>query len=97
MFARSVTALIQERKIDEATKFYCENIIPIAKLQKGFLGAYLMVDHKRTKGVSITFWESEADAIANEKNGYYIAQVTKFMEYFASAPVAEGYEVISPE
>ncbi len=97
MFARSTTALIKEGKIDEATKFYCENIIPLAKLQKGFLNAYILVDRKRTKGVSITFWDSEEDAIANERNGYYVTQVTKFMEYFATAPVAEGYEVTVPD
>ncbi len=97
MFARSTTALLKENKIDEATKFYWENIIPLAKLQNGFLGAYLLLDRKRTKGVSITFWDSEEDAIANEGNGYYVAQVTKFMEYFATAPVAEGYEVTAPD
>ncbi len=97
MFARSTTANIHERKIDEAIRFYSENIIPMAKSQKGFLSAYLLIDRKRTKGVSITFWDSEEDAIANERNGYYVAQLTKFIEYLAGAPVAEGYEVTTPD
>ncbi|MFC1977053.1 hypothetical protein ACFLWS_02140 [Chloroflexota bacterium] len=97
MFAYSITAPIQETKIDEATKFHRENIILVAKLQKGFLGAYLLFDHKRTTGVAITFWDCEENAIANEMNGYYIEQVTKFIEYFTTAPVTEGYEVINLE
>jgi heme-degrading monooxygenase HmoA len=50
-------------------------------------------DNKSGKGVSITFWDSEEEAIGNEKSGYYQDQVNKFKEYFTAPPVREGYEV----
>jgi len=45
------------------------------------------------RGVSITLWDSEEEAIANEKSGYYQDQVNIFKEYFTAPPVREGYEV----
>jgi len=45
------------------------------------------------KGYSISIWDSEEDAIANEQTGYYKEQVGKFAEFMTAPPVQEGYEV----
>jgi heme-degrading monooxygenase HmoA len=79
--------------IDETVKLFEDSVIPAAKSQKGFREAYLLSDSKSGKGVSITFWDSEEEAIANEQSGYYQDQVNKFKEYFTAPPVREGYEV----
>ena len=52
-----------------------------------------MVDRKTGKGVSITFWESEEDAIANEKNLYYQEQLVKVMNLLNGTLMREGFEV----
>ena len=93
MFARLTTVQIHKERIEEAIKFYRESIVPVAKSQRGFVAAYLLADRKRAKGVSITFWDSEENAVANEKSGYHLEQVTKFLEYFSAVPIAEDYEV----
>ena len=94
MFARLTIVQMKSDTLDETGKIYGESVVPAAKSQKGYRGAYLFADRKTGKGVSITLWDSEADAIANEQSGYYQEQVSKFKDFFTAPPVREGYEVI---
>ena len=93
MFARLTIVQVHIDKLDETRKIYEEGVIPAAKSQKGYRGAYLFTDRKTGKGISITLWDSEEDAIANEQSGYYQEQVGKFKGFFTAPPVHEGYEV----
>ena len=93
MFARLTIVQIKVDKIDEAIKIYGDNVVPAAKSQKGYKGILMLTDRKTGKGISIAMWESEQDAIANEKSGYYQQQVGRFKDYFTKPPVQEGYEV----
>lgn len=93
MYARLTIVQSKPDLIDEIAKLYEDSVIPAAKSQKGFRGAYLLSDSKSGKGVSITLWDSEEEANANEKSGYYQDQVNLFKEYFTAPPVREGYEV----
>jgi len=95
MFARMTTFQLKIDKLEEATRMFEEKIIPITKTQKGYRGAYWMLDRKAGKAVAIALWDSENDAIANEQSGYYQEQVVKLLEFFAAPPIREGYEVIS--
>ena len=93
MFARVSIIQVKSDKIDEATKIYRENVTPARKAQKGSRGGYLLTDRKTGKGMAITLWDSEEDAIANEQSGYYQEQINKFKDVFTAPPVREGYEV----
>ena len=93
MFARLTVVQVNIDKLDETTKIYKEDVIPAAKSQKGYRGAYLLTDRKTGKGISISLWDSEEDAIANEQSGYYQASVGKFKDFFTAPPIREGYEV----
>jgi heme-degrading monooxygenase HmoA len=93
MFARFTIVQMKEDKFDEAIKLYEDSVVPSAKPQKGFRGIYLFTDRKTGKGYSISLWDSEEDAVANEQSGYYKEQVGKFAEHFSAPPVQEGYEV----
>jgi heme-degrading monooxygenase HmoA len=79
--------------VDDVIKIYGDHVVPSAKAQKGYKGILMLTDRKTGKGISITLWESEQDAIANEKSGYYQQQVGRFKDYFTKPPVQEGYEV----
>ena len=94
MFARFTIVQVKPEKIDETIKLYEESVVPGAKAQKGYQGIYLFTDRSTGKGYSISLWDSEEDAVANEQSGYYKEQVNKFMEYFAAPPVQEGYEAV---
>jgi heme-degrading monooxygenase HmoA len=93
MFARFTIVQMKENKFDEAIKLYEDSVVPGAKSQKGFCEIYLFTDRKTGKGYSISLWDSEEDAVANEQSGYYKEQVGKFAEHFSAPPVQEGYEV----
>ena len=94
MFARLTIFRISPDRIDEGTKRYKESVLPAAREQKGYRGANVMVDRKTGNAVTITLWESEEDAVANEKNRYYQEQVAKFITFFKKPPIREGYEVV---
>ena len=93
MFARLMIVPMKIDKIDETRKIYAESIIPAAKSQRGYRGSYLLTNRKEGKGISLTLWDSEEDAIANEQSGYLQEQVSKLKEFFTAPPVREGYEV----
>ncbi len=93
MFARLTTAEFKPGTLDELISTYRDSIVPAAESQKGYIKAYLLTDSKTNKGISISVWESEDDAVAGEQSGYYPEQVGKVKRLFASVPVREGYEV----
>ena len=93
MFARFTIVQVDADKVNEVIKLYEDSVVPAAKSQKGYRGAYMFTDRKTGKGYSISLWDSEEDAVANEQSGYYKEQVGKFAEHFSAPPVQEGYEV----
>ena len=93
MFARFTIVQVGVDKIDETIKLYEESVVPSAKSQKGFRGITLFTDRQSGNGYSISIWDSEEDAIANEQSGYYKEQVGRFAAFMTAPPVQEGYEV----
>ncbi|UCE40664.1 MAG: antibiotic biosynthesis monooxygenase [Candidatus Aminicenantes bacterium] len=93
MFARVTSAEIFEEKIDQFIEIYKEYVVPEAKRQKGFRGMNLLVDRKTGSGMAISYWESEEDALANERSLYYQEQVARFISFFERQPIREGYDV----
>lgn len=93
MFARVTTAYVSISRIDETIEIVQENIIPAAKSQKGFRGLYRLSDRKTGRGITISLWDTEEDALANEGSGYYQEQVGKLAPYYVTTPIREGYEV----
>ena len=96
MFARLTILQVQVKRLDETIKIFEENIIPSAKKQKGYQGAYFLTDPKTGKCLAISLWDNERDATANERSGYYQAKIDKVVPFFklaALAPVTEGYDV----
>jgi hypothetical protein len=94
MFARVTSGETRIDWIDKFVKIMEESIVPVAKQQKGYCGAYFLVDHKTGKVVAITLWDCEEDALANEKSLYYQEQLVKAMNVLTKNPIREGYEVV---
>lgn len=94
MFARMTTGETRLDWMDKFVNIYEESIVPAAKRQKGYCRAYFMVDRKTGRVVSITMWDCEEDALANEKSRYYQEQLVKVMNILTKPPIREGYEVI---
>jgi heme-degrading monooxygenase HmoA len=94
MFARMTKFRIKIDKIETAIRLYNESVVPSAKAQKGFCRLSLLVNRETGEGTSITFWDSEEDAKANEENRYYQNQLIKFLNFLEKPTfIREGYEV----
>ncbi len=94
MFARFTIIQTELQKIDEAAQLFKESVVPAFKSQKGFNAAYFISDRETGKNICVSIWESEDDAVCNEKSQIYQDQLLKFMDLFVDPPYREGYEVI---
>ena len=94
MYARLFSAQVKSDKLDELIKVWRDMDTPEMKSEKGYRGAYLLTDRKTGKAISMTLWDSEQDAIANEQNDYIRKQVEKYYKDLLAGPLTrEGYEV----
>jgi len=93
MYARIVTAQAKPGALDEIASVYENSIAPAMKKQPGFKGAKLMANEDTNVGVSITFWETEADMLAGEASGYLQKEMAKLGPHFAAPPATARYEV----
>jgi heme-degrading monooxygenase HmoA len=94
MFMRITSMQLKTEYIDHVIKIYEESVVPAARSQKGFLKIFFCLDRETGKGHSIAMWESKEDAVSNEKSLYYQEQLIKFMPFYKTDPVKEGFEVI---
>ena len=93
MIGRVTTCQTTLDKLDEVIKSFKEGDIPAAKLQQGFRGCYLLTDHKTGKFISISFWDSEKDIIADEQSGQYQRRVDLRKHLYTTPPIRALYEV----
>ena len=98
MYARVVTAQFKPGTFDEAVDLFRDSAMPEIKQQQGFKGALLLSDPNTGKGITITLWETEADAQASGVGSAHLqAQFAKVASLVAAAPVTETYEVALQE
>ena len=97
MIARVTRYQVNVDKIDESIKAFKESVIPAVKQQKGYRSGYLLTDRKTGKCITIAFWDSEKDAIADEQSGHYQKRVDTGKDRFISPPVREIYEVVAQD
>ena len=93
MFARILWFQFNIDKLDEAVKQYEDRILPAMKSQKGYHGAYMLSNRKTGKGVSMTIWDGEEDAVADEQSGQLQERSSWFKDFFTTTPAREGYKV----
>jgi len=92
MFVRQTIIHTATERIDEAAKLFEESVIPAFRSQKGYNGASFITDRSTGKSICVSLWDSEQDALANEKSHMYQEQLIKFMRLFTMDPFREGYE-----
>ncbi|MBK8946366.1 MAG: hypothetical protein IPM32_14010 [Ignavibacteriae bacterium] len=93
MYARMTTFYLNVKAMDQASKVYQDSIIPAAKNQHGFLKAFFLTNSNAGKFVAVTIWDNIEHALANQKSGYYQAQIEKFSEFMIGDPEIEGFSV----
>src|SRR5258705_3568121 len=93
MYMRTVVLTIKPGSMDEAIKIFQDSVIPTAKQQKGFVSVNLGTDRSANKAEIVGFWETEADLLASETNGFFQEQMAKLGTTFAAPPVRTVYEL----
>ena len=74
MYARIATTASQPDRLDDAMGRIREQTVPLLQDQKGFRGAYWLLDRETGKAVAISLWETHEDerasiaAIARSRN-----------------------------
>ena len=91
MIARVTLMSIIQDKLDEAIRLFQESVVPAAKSQNGFRGAYFLTNRETGEGLSITLWMSADDGKANEESGYYQEQLSKFKSLVKALPTFDDY------
>src|SRR5215831_16852172 len=95
MHARLMTSHLQSDKLEEAGQLYRESILPEVRQLPGFKGRMVLGDRSKGKVITLTLWESEADARASgEGSAFMQAAVAKFAPFYAAPPVIKIYKVI---
>ena len=98
MHAQLITSQFQLDKLDEAGQLYRESILPEVRQLPGFKGRMVLGDRSTGKVVSLTLWESEADAQASgEGSAFRQAAMAKLAPFYAAPSVIEIYEVVDQE
>ncbi len=93
MYARVTTFNLNISRREEAVEIYKNSIIPAAEKQDGFRSACFFVNKNAGKFVSITMWDSMDHAVANQKSGYFQAQIDKLSHLQVVVPDIEGFDV----
>jgi heme-degrading monooxygenase HmoA len=95
MFARLVSAQVESDNISEGITIWNEKDMPLSESVKGYCGAYLLTDRKTGRVVSLTLWDSEEDAIADEQSELHQRQVEMYKGLLIGEPITQRYEVSS--
>ena len=93
MIARVTTWQTALDKLDEGIKSFKDNVIPAVKKQRGYKSGCLLVDRKTGKCMSIAYWDTEKNIIADEQSGAYQKRVDTGKNRWTVPPVRELYEV----
>ncbi|MCX7353800.1 MAG: hypothetical protein NTY59_03025 [Alphaproteobacteria bacterium] len=91
-YARMALPTLKVDKIDTVAVGWPGHVSTYKK-EPGFRGAYLMVDRKTGKAVSLSLWGSKADCEANEASGAFMATVTPYADMIAVAPTRSYHDV----
>ena len=67
MFARVSTFEGPAQRTSEGIRLARQQFLPVARLQEGFRGMYLMFDPESGRSLAMTLWETEEDMARSEK------------------------------
>jgi heme-degrading monooxygenase HmoA len=80
------------QNVQQAKRIYNEQVVPVVRKQKGNLDCRLLEPvEKADEYISMTTWETKADADAYHSSGTYKDLVEKVRKDFAKDPVLKVY------
>ena len=98
MYARATLFEIDTVRLDldAAVERFGDSVLPELREQPGFEGVYVLATSEG-KGLVLSLWDSAEDADTALRQGFYAAQIDKFVTVFRAPPGREGYDVLLAE
>ncbi len=93
MNARVITVQWKMDRLDEAIRFFREEVATALGEQPGFANTRMLVDQSTGKGMMVTVWASDAELQASENNGFLKEQLVHLSQFFAAPPTIDRYEI----
>ena len=93
MYVRAGTSQIQSGKMQEAIDIANDSVVSAVKAQKGFRGIYFMTNAASGNFLTLSVWETEADMLASESDGFSQEQCAKIGALMAGPPEFGYYEL----
>ncbi len=90
MQAMVVDLRIRPVDTKELVRVYRSEVVPMAREQRGFKGAWLLTDPDTGVGISITLWDTDMHA---EIEGFYDEKIEKFARLLTETPVRKHYDL----
>ena len=92
MYAR-VTNIRFPPEMKSEVSSVVQGLAPILKRQQGFETLQVLIDPSTGEGIIVSFWETEADAVASETTSSYIGQMSMMSSFLHEPLVPKTYEV----
>lgn len=92
MVARVTHVRVAPEDVDESVRLFDESVLPAAQQETGFMGALLLV-REDGQGLAVDLCDTLENLQANERSGFYQAQVAKFADKLQGHPRREHYRV----
>lgn len=92
MIVRLTYLSFMRQNVEQAKKMYRDEIVPVVRVQKGNLDCRLLEPMDNSdEYISMTIWETKADAENYESSGKYQELVDKVKKDYAKKPVLKVY------
>jgi heme-degrading monooxygenase HmoA len=94
MYARNISFRLKNNMQSDYTRTFERQILPLLQKQKGFMEEITLCNPNSVEGVSISLWESKADADNYNTNTY--PQVLKtFEKIIEGTPRVHTFETVT--
>ena len=92
MFVRLTFIKFSPEALNEAKRIYKQEVIPAVRKQKGNVNIRLLEPTELSDDfISVTEWESKADAEAYDASGLYKQLVSRLKDHFTKPAVLKTY------
>jgi hypothetical protein len=92
MVARVTHVKVSPADVAEAVRLFDESVMPAAEQETGFMGA-LLLTREDGRALVVDLCDTVENMRANERSGFYQAQVAKFADKIVERPSREFYDV----
>ena len=97
MAARASIAQIQPATGDQVLAVWQQQIIPALRQQRGFRRVQLLHDPRSERTISLSLWDTEADADASRTSDFMREALAALRPFHASAPDQHHMELVLDE